>query len=244
MRTSATIPSEWIALSVAAPILVVVARIKTPFYARALGFFVLVFLTTVASAAMIHAADGQRTLIVTNLLLSLGLALGFALPGAPRLAPAAPPLRPGLYLIPALLLVFVLPALVKARVLHRMASGHYAGDTQRIAAPPVTPAVLVQPSEGPADRRQMVVPSELLRQIGHSVSFDPEFAQALDYAATHAPGTLLTPRNHNDQRFFLLGAPDLLKHRETDLWVSLAPLNGQLSRIDRWWPDSSQGAAP
>ena len=187
----ASIPSEWIALGVAGPILVVAARIKTPFYARAIGFFVLVFLTTVASAAVIYADDGRRTLIVTNLLLSLGLALGFALPGVPRPAAPAAPWRPGLYLIPVLLLVFGLPALVKARVIYRMESDGLVADTIRIGAAPGMPAVLVQPNESPPDRRQVVVPSELLRQIGHSVSFDPEFTQALDYAATNAPGTLL-----------------------------------------------------
>ncbi len=234
-----SIPSEWIALGVAGPILVVAARIKTPFYARVLGFFVLAFLTTVASAAMIYADDGRRTLIVTNLLLSLGLALGFALPGAPRLAPA-PPWRPGLYLIPVLLLVFGLPALVKARVLYKVASLDPIADTMRIGPAPRTPAVLVLPNESPPDRRQMVVPSELLRQIGHSVSFDPEFTQALDYAATNAPETLLAIGW--DQ--FLLGGRDLLKHRESDLRVQIARANAILSRIDRWWPDPGQGGAP
>ena len=149
----ASIPSEWIALGVAGPILVLAARIRTPFYARALGFFVLVFLTTVASAAMIHAADGQRTLIVTNLLLSLGLALGFALPGAPRPpAPRDAGTAQSIHDSRVLLLVFGLPALVKAKVIHRMASADYAGDSLRIAAPPLTPAVLVLPGESPANR--------------------------------------------------------------------------------------------
>ena len=242
----ASIPSGWIAVWIVGPILVVAARIKTPFYARALGFFVLVFLTTVASAAMIYRDDGRRTLIVTNVLLSLGLVLGFALPGAPRLAPAVR-WRPGVYLIPVLLLVFGLPALVKARVLYRMAQGDYTGYTQRIAAPPVSPAVLVQPNETPIDLRQMVIPSALLRQIGHSVSFDPGFTQALDYAAINAPGTLIIPmpRNLFGGNYILLGGPELLEHRETDFyWVKLARVKGQLFRIDRWWPDSEQVGDP
>ncbi len=240
----ASIPSGWIALGIAGPILVGAARIKTPFYARAMGLFLLLFLTTVASAAMIYAADGERTLIVTNLLLSLGLALGFALPGAPRPALAAP-WRPGLSLIPVLLLVFGLPALVQARVIYRIDSADYTGDTQRIAAAPVTPAVLVQPSESPADRRQIVVSSELLRQIGHSVSFDPHFTQALDYAAAHSPGTLLVPRPSGTGALsLLLGGPELLERGETDFWVRLAPVNELLSRVDRWWRDSGQGGVP
>jgi hypothetical protein len=216
----ASIPSQWITLSVAAPILVVVARIKTPFYARALNFFILAFLTTLASATFIYAANGRRVMIVTNLLLSLGLAIGFAHPEAPRPGPAGPWRgRPSLYIIPALLLVFGLPALVKAGVLHRVPAGDYAGVTQRVAAPPVTPAVLVQPGETSANRRLMVVPSQFLRQIGHSFSFDPEFVEALDYAATHAPATLLVHRNplRSDYQQLLLGEPELLEHRETDL---------------------------
>ena len=237
----ASIPSEWIALGVAAPILVGAARIRTSFFARALGFFILLFLTTVASAAVIYAADGRRTLIVTNVLLSLGLALGFALPGGPRLASPVAPDRRGLYLIPvALLLVFGLPALVKARVLYRMASRDPIADTMRIGPAPDTPAVLVQPNESLPDRRQVVVPSELLRQIGHTLSFEPEFTQALDYAATNAPGTLLAIGWGQ----FIIGGPDLLKHRESDLRVQIARVNAILSRIDRWWPDPGQGGAP
>ena len=237
----ASIPSEWIALGVAAPILVGAARIKTPFYARAMGFFLLLFLTTVASAAVIYTADGRRTLIVTNVLLSLGLALGFAHPGAPRPASSVAPDRRGLYLIPvALLLVFGLPALVKARVFYKVASLGPIADTVRIGPAPDMPAVHVQPNESLPDRRQVVVPSELLRQIGHTVSFEPEFTQALDYAATDAPGILLAIGWGQ----FLLGGPDLLKHRESDLRVKFTRVNAILSRIDRWWPDSGQGGAP
>jgi len=37
----------------------------------------------------------------------------------------------------------------------------------------------------------------------------------------------------------------LLEHRETDFyWVKLARVNGQLFRIDRWWPDSERVGAP
>jgi hypothetical protein len=252
----ASIPSEWIALGVAGPILAVAARIKTPFYARALGFFVLVFLTTVASAAIIYGADGRRALIVTNLLLSLGLALGFSLPGAPRLGAPAPQ-RPTLYLIPVLVLIFGLPALVKAKVLYRIAPWDFASDTQRIAAPPVTPAVLVEPGDTPSDRRQMAVPSELFRQIGNSLSFDPWFTQALGYVATNAPGTLLAFRPGRKlfiepnasggallgAAFLMLGGPELLRQPETDLWVELIPVNGLLFKIDRWWPDSGRPRA-
>ena len=234
----ASISSEWIEFGVAAPILVLGARIKTRFYARALGFFVLVFLTTVASAAMIHAADGQRTLIVTNVLLSLALALGFAVPGAPRPEVAAAPNRRPLYLMPfALLLVFGLPALVKARVLYTMASPHPIANTIRIASVPRTPAVLVKPDEFPPDRSQIVVPSELLRQIGQANSYDLEFARTLDYMATNAPGTLLAIGWGQ----FLFGGADLLKHRDSDLTVQIVRANATLSRIDRWWPDSGQG---
>ncbi len=240
----ASIPSGWIALGIAGPILVVGARIKTPFYARTLGFFILVFLTTAASAAVIYADDGRRVMVISNVLLSLGLALGFAIPGAPRPGgPAAPSLL-GLYLVPVVvLLVFGLPALVKARIIHRTSSFDYAGDAQRIAAPPVTAAVLVQPNENPLDRRQTVVPSELLRQIGHSVSFDPEFSHALDYAATNAPGTLLEPGFPfgGIRKQILLGGQELLEHRESDLRVKLAPINGLLFRIVRWWPESGRG---
>jgi hypothetical protein len=242
---AASIPSHWTALGIAAPILVVLARIKTPFYARALGFFVLVFLTTVASAAFIYAADGRRTLIVTNVLLSLGLAIGFALPGAPRLASAAPPSRSGLYFIPVLLLVFGLPALVKARVLHRIAPDGYAGDTLRIAAPPITPAVLVEPSQRPTDRGQVAIASELLRQISNSVSYDPALAQTLEYAAMHAPGVLLAPRPLGKGILYMLfGGPDMLQDPQSNMWVRIAPINQHLHRVDHWWPDSSQGGSP
>ncbi len=242
----ASIPPQWIALGVAGPILVVAARIKTPFFARALGFFVLLYLTTVASAAFLYADDGRRVMIVSNVLLSLGLALGFALPGAPRPAAPAVPSRLGLYLIPVvLLLVFGLPALVKAKVLYRIVSEDLAADTMRIEAAPGTPAVLVQANDSPPDRRQIVVPSELLRQIGQANSFDPEFAQALDYAATTAPGTLLATRSSPvGANSLLLGGPDLLKHLESDVRVRLTQVNVRFFLIDRWWPDSRQGGAP
>ena len=163
----ASIPSEWIVLGVAAPILVVAARIKAPFYARALGFFVLLYLTTVASAAFLYGDDGRRVMIVSNMLLSLGLVFGFALPGAPRQVAPATLDRRALYLIPvALLLLFGLPALVKIRMVYRVTPENYASDTMRIAAAPITPAVLVQRSESPAERRELVVSSELLRHIG------------------------------------------------------------------------------
>jgi hypothetical protein len=234
----ASIPSEWIALGVAGPILVVAARIRSPFYARALGLFALVFLTTVASAAMIYAANGERTLIVTNLLLSLGLALGFALPEAPRPSAPVSPGRRGLYVIPiVVVLMFGLPALVKAKALYKVASPDFFADTMRIG--PGTPAILVLNESFP-DRRQMIVRSELLRQIGHSVSFDPEFTQALDYSATAAPGTLLAIVWSQ----FLLGGPDLLKHRGLDLRVQFARENPILSRIERWWPDPANGSPP
>ena len=166
-------------------------RIKTPFFARAMGFFVLFFLTTVASAAFLFVADGPRTLIVTNVLVALGLTLGFALPDAPRPAASASPVRFGRYLIPVvLLLVFGVPALVRAKMLYRMTPEDRVGDIMRLGVAPRAPAVLVQPSESPADRRQIAVSSELLRQIGHSVSFDLGFTQALDYAATNAPGNI------------------------------------------------------
>ena len=198
-----------------------------------------------ASAAVIYADDGRRTQIVTNLLLSLGLALCFALPGAPRPAAPAAPSRLGLYLIPVvLLLVFGLPAVVKTRVLYKVASPDPTADTMRIGPVPGTPAILVQPKESAPDRGQMVVSSELLRQIGHSVSFDPEFTQALDYAATSAPGTLLVFGSSPRAGSLMLGGPDLLKHRETDVRVKLAPVNGLLFRINRWWPNSGQGGAP
>jgi hypothetical protein len=199
----------------------------------------------VASAAVIYADDGRRTLIATNVLLSLGLALGFALPGVPRPAAPAAPSRLGLYLIPViLLLVFGLPALVKAKVLYRMVSEDLPADTMWIGAVPHTPAVLVQPSENPADRRQMIVPSELLRQIGQANGSDPEFAQALDYAATAAPGTLLATRLSHvgvGVSTLLLGGPDLLKHLESDVRVRLTQVNVRFFVIDRWWPDSGQG---
>jgi hypothetical protein len=235
-----SIPSQWIALGFAAPILVVAARIKTTFYARAMGLFVLLFMTTAASAAFLFVADGRRTLIVTNILLSLGLALGFALPGAPQPAAPAAPGRHGLYMIPvAFLLMFGLPALVKAKVLHKAASLDPIADTMRIGPLPGTPAVLVRPNESPPDRRQMVVPSKLLRQIGQSLSFDPEFAQALDYAATNAPGTLLAIGFGQ----FLFGGADLIEHRKSDLRVQYVRANPILSQINRWWPDSGQGGA-
>jgi hypothetical protein len=244
----ASIPTEWIALGVAAPILVVAARIKAPFYAWAMGFFGLLYLTTLASAAFLYGDDGRRVMIVSNVLLSLGLALGFALPGAPRPAAPASSGRLGLYLIPAvLLLVFGLPALAKARVLYRMTPEYYALDTMRIAAAPVTPAVLVQPSENPADRSQIAVSSELLRQIGHSVSFDPDFTQALDYAAANAPGALLGVRKRPQGGLIsplLFGGPDLFKYRESELRVTFAPINGFLFRLDRWWPHPARGGAP
>jgi hypothetical protein len=244
----ASIPSEWIALGFAAPILVVAARIQAPFYAWALGFFVLLYLTTLASAAFLYGDDGRRVMIVSNVLLSLSLALGFALPGAPRPVASAALDRRGLYLIPlALLLVFGLPALVKIRMVYRKIPENYASDTMRIAAAPVTPAVLVQRSENPADRRELVVSSELLRQIGHSVSFDAGFTQALDYAATNAPGTLLGVRKRPQGGFIsplLFDGSDLFKYRESDIRVRLAPVNESLFRVDRWWPDSGQGGAP
>ena len=145
----ASIPSEWIALGVAAPILVVAARIKAPFYAWAMGFFVLLYLTTVASAAFLYGADGRRVMIVSNVLLSLALALGFALPGAPR--PAASrgaeptrsvpdPFRPSARVWPA--------GVGQGQgALQDGFAGLRIGDTMRIAAAPGTPAVLVQPSE-------------------------------------------------------------------------------------------------
>jgi hypothetical protein len=242
----ASLPAGGILLGVTAPILVVATRIKTPFYAGALGFFALIYLTTLASAAIIYPAEGRRVLIVTNVLMSLGLALGFALPGAPRRSAPQAPSRSAPYLVPfVLLLVFGLPALVKARVTYRITSEDYAGDTLRIAAVPVTPAVLVQPSETTADRRQMVVPSEVLRQIGHSVSFDPGLSQALDYAATNAPGTLFAPRPHPLGALYLLfSGPDMLKYPQSDIWIRFRRVNTLLFRIDRWWPDSGQGGAP
>jgi hypothetical protein len=243
----ASISSEWIALGFAAPILVVAARIKAPFYAWALGFFVLLYPTTVASAAFLYGDDGRRVMIVSNVLLSLGLALGFALPGAPRPVASAALDRRGLYLIPlALLLVFGLPALVKIRMVYRMTPENYASDTMRIAAAPFTPAVLVQRSENPADRRELVVSSELLRQIGQSVSFDPGFTQALDYVATNAPGTLLGVRKRPQGGFIsplLFDGPDLFKYRKSDIRARLAPINDSLFHVDRWWPDSGQGGA-
>jgi hypothetical protein len=243
----ASISCEWIVLGFAAPILVVAARIKAPFYAWALGFFVLLYLTTVASAAFLYGDDGRRVMIVSNVLLSLILALGFAPPGAPRsVAPAALDRR-GLYLIPlALLLVFGLPALVKIRMVYRMIPENYASDTMRMAAAPVTPAVLVLQSENPADKRELMVSSELLRQIGHSVSFDPAFTQALDYAATNAPGTLLSIRKRPQGGLIsplLFDGQDLFKYRKSDIRVRLAPINEFFFHVDRWWPDPGQGGA-
>jgi hypothetical protein len=238
----ASIPTEWIALGVAAPLLVVAARIRTPFFAEALGFFVLVFLTTLVSATLIFAADGRRVMIVTNVLLSLGLAFGFALPAAPRPAAPAAASQSPVYVIPVvLLLLFGLPALVKARVLYRIAVPDYIADTQRIAAPPVTPAILVQQSDT-AHRSLLVVPPELLLQIGHSVSFDPDFTQALDFAAANAPGSLLT---RLAQRSFaggslteiLFGGPELLNQRGADLRIKLTEVSARFFRIDHWWPD-------
>jgi hypothetical protein len=240
-----SIRPEWIAVGFVLPILIVAVRIKTPFFTRAMGFFVLLFMTTVASAAFLFVADGPRTLIVTNVLVALGLTLGFALPGAPRPAASPSPVRFGRYLIPIVLpLVFGLPALVRAKMLYRMTPEDRVADVMRLGAAPRAPAVLVQPSESPADRRQIVVSSELLRQIGHSVSFDLGFTQALDYAATNAPGILLAPRPHPlGALYLLLGGPDMLKHPESDLWVRFAPANVGLLQIDRWWPDSGQGGA-
>jgi hypothetical protein len=236
-----SLPSGGIALGVTAPILVVAARIKTPFYAWAFGFFALIYLTTLASAAIIYPADGRRVLIVTNVLLSLGLALGFALPGAPRQAAPFAAGRRGVYAISVvLLLIFGLPALVRVRVIYKTASINAVANTLRIAAPPRTPAVLVQPNEFPPDRRKIVVPSELLRQIGHSFSFDPDLTQALDYAATNAPGTLLSIGWGQ----FLFGGADLPEMRSSNLRVQYVRANPLLSRIDRWWPDSGQGGAP
>ena len=183
-----------------------------------------------------------RTLIVTNLMLSLGLALGFALPGAPRL-PAAAPWRPGLYLIPVSAARFWPARAGQGQGAPQDGFGGLRRGFERIAAPPTTPAVLVQPRDTAADRRQMVVPSELLRQISQSHSFDRKFTLALDYAATNAPVTMLTPRNPYNQQI-LLGGPELLEHRATDLRVKLTPVNGLLFRVDRWWPDSGQGSAP
>jgi hypothetical protein len=186
-------------------------------------------------------------LIVTNGLISLGLALGFALPGASRRSAPQAPSRSAPYLVPfVLLLVFGLPALVRARATtYRIASEDYAGDTLRIATAPVTPAVLVQPSGTTANRRQMVVPPEVLRQIGHSVSFDPGLSQALDYAATNAPATLFAPRPHPLGALYLLfSGPDMLKYPQSDIWIRFRRVNTLLFRIDRWWPDSGQGGAP
>jgi hypothetical protein len=162
----------------------------------------------------------------------------------PPPAPRAPN-RSAPYLIPFVpLLVFGLPALVKARVTYRITSEDYAGDTLRIAAVPVTPAILVQPSETTANRRQMVVPSEVLRQIGRSISFDPGLSEALDYAATNAPGTLLAPRPHPLGALYLLfGGPDMLKYPQSDIWIRFRRVNKLLFRTDRWWPDSGQGGA-
>jgi hypothetical protein len=243
-RNVAPIRSEWVELGVAGPIIVVIARLKTPFYARALAFFVLLYLTTVASAAFIYDADGRRTMIVTHLLLSLGLALGFALPDAPWPTVHQARGRSALYVIPVLLLVFGIPALVEGKVLHRMNSGEYAGDTQRIAASPTTPAVLVQPNESTPDRSRIIVRPELLRQIGLTSS-DPDAIQALDYAATNAPATLLAPRNPFGGNFqqILIGGPELSEHLARDIWVKLAPVTWILFRIDRWWPDPGQGGA-
>jgi hypothetical protein len=114
----------------------------------------------------------------------------------------------------------------------------------RIAAVPVTPTVLVQASETTADRRQMVVPSEVLRQIGHGVNFDPGLSEALDYAATNAPGTLFAPRPHPLGALYLLfGGPDMLKYSQSDIWVRFRRVSTLLFRTDRWWPDSGQGGA-
>jgi hypothetical protein len=124
---------------------------------------------------------------------------------------------------------------------------NYASDTMRIAAATVTPAVLVQRSEDPEDRRVLVVSSELLRQIGHSVSFDPGFTQALDYAATNAPGTLLGVRKRPQGGFIsplLFDGSDLFKYRKSDARVRLAPINESFFRVDRWWPDPARGGAP
>jgi hypothetical protein len=240
----ASIPSEGIALGVAAPILIVAARIRMPFYARALGFFVLLYVTTLASAAIIYPAEGPRVLIVSNVMLSLGLALGFALPGAPRPTATAAPIRRGLYLIPvAVLLVYGLPSLVKARVIYKAVWENRVADTLRLGADRRVAAVLVQPIESPEDRRQIVVPSALLRHIGHSISFDSGLSQALDYAATNAPGILLAPRPYPMGALYLLfGRPDMPQHPQSDIRVAFSRVNTLLFRIDRWWPDAAQGA--
>lgn len=82
--------------------------------------------------------------------------------------------------------------------------------------------------------------SKLLRQIARSVNFAPEFTQALDYAATNAPGALLAVGWGQ----FFFGGADLLEHPELDLRVHFARVSPILSRVDRWWPDSNQGGAP
>jgi hypothetical protein len=235
----ASISFEWIVLGVTAPILVVVARFRTLFYANALSFFVLFFLTTVASAAMIFSADGRRTLIVTNVLLALGLALGFALPDTPGPAASAAPGGRGLYLVPlVLLLVFGLPALVRNRVLYRMTPEDRIADTMRLGA---APAVLVTPGGSIADRHQMSVSSELLRQTARDVDVDPKFSEALAYGATNAPGVLLAPRPYPMGALYLLfGKPGMIESPQRDVRIRFTRMNKLLYRVDRWWPGPGQ----
>ena len=244
----ASIPSEWIALGFAAPILVVVARIKTPFYAWCPGLLCLA-LPDDAGVRCIHlwrrwpARDDrlERPAVA-------GPGSWLRPSGSAAAGRSAALNRERPYLIPfAPLLVFGLPALVKARMVYRMHPKITLRTRCGSLQHPLRPRCSYSGARTPkTDAFWWSHPSFFDRSAIASVSIQ-DLTQALDYAATNAPGTLLGVRKRPQGGFIsplLFDGSDLFKHRKSDARVRLAPINKSFFRVDRWWPDPARGGAP
>jgi hypothetical protein len=189
-----------------------------------LSFFLVLFVSSVLSAAVIFVDDGTRTMVVAYAFMAFFVSLGFSSPGSfiPITKPPMSWLRSGLSLATVLLVLLVIPPLqgMTARWAAAFGGAKTPTDANVFVIPgkPVLTGFLVVPDGG----NQSDIPKLDLSTFTamYLAIYTPDLGSSATKYLPKPPFAVIfaVPQNREDYRFNFITPPELLTNKAAKHW--------------------------